>query len=253
MRTFSLASMHLRSLWNWRSVYLGRLIEPLAYLAFMVVGLNSSLVHVSFKGEFMSYGEYVVPGIVALLGVRAGTASVSDVSNDRKWGVYAFSRLAGLSAMEYFASLVLGALPLVYCQALGIILIGMYLLSGVILVKVAIFSALLLPLFLLCWLGIGTLMGSLIQSYSQRDLILSLVNLPIILTAPIFFSVSSAPFFLRALASINPLTYQADLMRDCCLGFRSASDLVVVCALALVFVFLAILALQRSEWLTSER
>ena len=57
MRVLNLTGMHLRSLWNWRSVYLGRLIEPLAYLAFMVVGLNASVAQVSYHGHALGYGE----------------------------------------------------------------------------------------------------------------------------------------------------------------------------------------------------
>lgn len=253
MRVLNLTGMHLRSLWNWRSVYLGRLIEPLAYLAFMVVGLNASVAQVSYHGHALGYGEYVVPGILALLGVRAGTAAVSDVSNDRKWGVYAFARLADISPGGYFVSLVLAALPLAYVQALSIVLLALLLLPGVGVSVLAVSALLALPLFLTCWIGVGALMGALIHSYSQRDLILSLVNLPIILTAPIFFSIDSAPIFLQVMAMLNPLTYQANLLRDLTLHIPWQFNGVVALALALMFAALSVTALARSEWLTAER
>lgn len=253
MRVLNLAAMHLRSLWNWRTVYLGRLIEPLAYLAFMVVGLNATLARLPYQGQVLSYGEYVVPGIMALLGVRAGTAAVSDVSNDRKWGVYAFARLAGLSPSSYFASLVLAALPMAYTQTLGILILTLILLPGVAVSILAVSTLLALPLFLTCWIGVGALMGALIHSYSQRNLILSLVNLPIILTAPIFFSLESTPTFLKLMATVNPLTYQANLLRDLALGTPWHLNGTVTIVLALTLATLSIAALAHSEWLTTER
>ncbi len=245
--------MHLRSLWNWRSVYLGRLIEPLAYLAFMVVGLNATVASTTYRGVALPYGAYVVPGIVALLGVRAGTSAVSDVSNDRKWGVYAFARLAGSSASGYFLSLALAALPLAYLQALSILILTLIVLPGVCVANLAVVAILALPFYLACWIGVGALMGALINSYSQRDLILSLVNLPIILTAPIFFSLDTVPPFLKALALANPLTYQSDLLRDITLGLPWQANGLVVASLALVFGSAAVTALAHSEWLTAER
>jgi ABC-2 type transport system permease protein len=100
---------------------------------------------------------------------------------------------------------------------------------------------------------VGALMGALIHSYSQRDLILSLVNLPIILTAPIFFSIDSAPIFLQVMAMLNPLTYQANLLRDLTLHIPWQFNGVVALALALMFAALSVTALARSEWLTAER
>lgn len=96
-------------------------------------------------------------------------------------------------------------------------------------------------------------MGALIQSYSQRDLILSLVNLPIILTAPIFFSLESAPMFLKVMATVNPLTYQANLLRDLVQGAPWQLNGAVVAFVTLVSAALSVLALARSEWLTAER
>lgn len=253
MKVLNLAAMHLRSLWNWRSVYLSRIIEPLAYLAFMVVGLNASVTQLPYQDQTLGYGEYVVPGIIALLGVRAGTAAVSDVSNDRKWGVYAFARLAGLSSGGYFVSLMLAALPVTYIQALSIMILALILLPGVGVGILAMSTLLALPLFLMCWIGVGTLMGALIQSYSQRDLILSLVNLPIILTAPIFFSLEAAPAFLKVVATLNPLTYQTNLLRDLALGIPWHLNGAVVIVLALMFATLSVVALAHSEWLTAER
>lgn len=124
---------------------------------------------------------------------------------------------------------------------------------GVVVGKLAVISLLLLPLFLACWIGVGALLGALINSYSQRDLILSLVNLPIILTAPIFFSLDAAPAFLRGMALANPLTYQANLLRDLSLGSPwHLNGAIVVCP-AVAFGGLSVAALARSEWLTSER
>ena len=42
-KSLALARFHLVSMWNWRTVYYGRLIEPTAYYLFLAAGVRSLL------------------------------------------------------------------------------------------------------------------------------------------------------------------------------------------------------------------
>src|SRR5699024_12798161 len=77
-------------MWNWRAMYLGRLIEPIAYFAFLapgVAGLSG--------GPLDEYMGFVLSGMACLLAFRAATNTLSDVANDRKWGVFAIHHKIG--------------------------------------------------------------------------------------------------------------------------------------------------------------
>ena len=239
-------------LWNWRSSYLGRLVEPLAYLAFMVVGIGASMKTVTFDGHATSYLQFVLPGILALLTVRAGIGTVSDFSNDRKWGVYAFARSTGVGPAGYLLSLIIASTLFCYLQAAAVLAVGA-LLGWVGRLGPTLLLLVLLPVFVAFWVLFGAMIGALVNSYAQRDLIVNLSSLPIVLAAPLFYYLDGAPSFLRILASINPLSYQVDLARQISVSAPSLSTAVVTVGLLVAVFVLALVSLSRAEWLTVER
>ncbi|OOP63733.1 hypothetical protein BMF89_05490 [Arthrobacter sp. SRS-W-1-2016] len=58
------------------------------------------------------------------------------------------------------------------------------------------------------WVGFGAAAGARIQSYSKRDLVITLTSLPVVLAAPLFYPLDSAPRYIKWLSAANPLTYQ---------------------------------------------
>lgn len=249
---FVLSGMHLRSLWNWRASYLGRLIEPLAYLVFMVVGIGASMKTVAFDGREISYLQFVLPGILALLPVRVGISTVSEFSNDRKWGVYAFARSTGVGPAGYLLSLIIAAVVFCYVQAAAVLVFGA-LLGGIGHVGPTLLLLVLMPVLVAFWVLFGAAIGALVNSYAQRDLIVNLSSLPIILAAPLFYSLDGAPSYLRALAAINPLSYQVNLARQISVSTPSLTNTAVTVGLLAVVFVLALVSLSRAEWLTVER
>jgi ABC-2 type transport system permease protein len=53
-----------------------------------------------------------------------------------------------------------------------------------------------------------------VNSYNKRDLLTSLFSLPLVLTAPLFYSLESVPAYLKVLAALNPFTYAVLLVRS---------------------------------------
>jgi ABC-2 type transport system permease protein len=234
-------------------MYLGRLIEPVAYLAFMIVGLNTSVNGITDHGQSVPYGLFAMPGIFALLGARAGIGAMTDFSNDRKWGVFAFARSANVSPGRYLVSLVLAALPMCYIQCLLVTILAVLVIPGTPVLTVSAVACLVVPLIVAAWICLGAALGAAIQSYSQRDMVASLTTLPLILSAPLFFSMDGAPIYLKVLSWINPLTYQVDFLRGLVLGRLQLVDAVICLAILVVSAALGLILLHKAEWLTVER
>ena len=73
-----------------------------------------------------------------------------------------------------------------------------------------------------------------------------LSSLPLLFSAPIFYSLDSMPAYLRVLATVNPLTYHVELLRG---GGQLGFPLAFGVTLALLLLVVAVLAvlIARSE------
>lgn len=248
MRALVLTKYHFLSLWNWRSVYLGRIIEPAAYLLFLAAGIAS--VAGASGPSSTDYHRFVLAGLICLLSFRTATAVLSDVSNDRKWGVFALYTMQGGGAGGYLVSILLVysavfTVQVVLLAGLGWVLhtappggdllwlwgVGLLVSAG--------------------WVGVGAGVGTRVQSYARRDFLVTITSLPVVLAAPLFYPLDNAPSYLKAIATINPLTYQA--------GWLRASDsarwpaLALAAAWALAAGAVAVLCLRSADRLATER
>ncbi|PZF02825.1 hypothetical protein DEJ01_09875 [Curtobacterium sp. MCLR17_040] len=242
MRPLILAKFHFASLWNWRTSYLARFIEPVAYLLFLSTGLRASL-----EERTGPYSEFVLAGMVCLLAFRAATASMSDVANDRKWGVFAIYTLQGGATIGYMTSIVIFACSVFLGQFVLLLLCSLLAFAGSLpSAGMMLAQAGLGILLVIGWCGFGAALGGRVDSYATRDFVVTITSLPVILAAPLFYPIDGG--WLRAVAAFNPLTYQVHVLRD-----PTAVWAVVLVAWALIGLLVAVLSLRRAERLSRER
>ncbi|MGW2893835.1 ABC transporter permease [Streptomyces sp. NPDC001212] len=242
---------HFASMWNWRQVYYGRLIEPLTYFIFLAVGVSGALASAGGEqGE--RYMAFVVPGMFALLAFRSATAAMADVSNDRKWGVFAFYRIYGGSPFGYILSILLVLDGMFLCQLLVILALASAL-GGLNHVSMADLFASICAAILVDfgWIAAGAAVGTKVQSYSTRNFIISVTTLPVVLAAPLFYPIDSAPVYLKIVAHADPLTYQVGWLRSIWSG--SLIGLLWAATWAVVVSGIAITMLRTADLLTTER
>lgn len=244
MRSLILAKYHFASLWNWRSSYLGRFIEPVAYLLLLGSALGSRLQEVTG-----GYASFVLTGLVCLLSFRSATSSMSDVSNDRKWGVFAIYCMTGGGVLGYLVSVVLFAAAvflgqLVLLVSCGLLVFGEAASSIDHVLRTAGMGLLLVA----GWTGIGAAVGARVQSYSTRDLLVTVTSLPVILAAPLFYPIDGSSGFVRYIAPVNPLTYQVHWLRD-----SGASAMTYSALWATGWLLLAFFVLRGAERVSVER
>jgi ABC-2 type transport system permease protein len=239
---------HWFSLWNWRSVYLGRIIEPAAYFLFLGAGISG----IAASGSTASQSEYirfVLVGIVCLLAFRAATSALSDVANDRKWGVFALYRMQGGTVAGYLCSIVIVGCGVFLAQFA--VLMALSALLGASLTGTNVLWLLGFGLLIVGgWVGVGAAVAAKVHSYSRRDFIVTVTALPVVLAAPLLYPLDTAPGYLRLLASFNPLTYQVEWLRNA--DSRVASALWALSWLFLMVTIAGVL-LGRAEQVTTER
>lgn len=246
MRTLVLTKYHALSMWNWRSMYLGRLIEPIAYFAFLAPGIAGMS-----GGPLDGYMAFVLSGMACLLAFRAATNTLADVANDRKWGVFAIYHMQGGGPVGYLVSLMAVSVALFTVQLVTLMLLAVLIGgSGTLTATTALWLLLGGGSVTAGWVGLGALVGSRLNSYAQRDLLITVTTLPVVLSAPLFYPLESVPGYLQAVAAANPLTYQVAWLRlD---GWAPWAALAACMAWVLVCGAAAVTSLRTAEKITRE-
>lgn len=242
-KVFVLYRYHALSFWNWRSSYLSRFIEPLAYFAFLVAGVSGMVQQTTSE-----YPAFAFSGMICFLAFRSAPAALGDVANDRKWGIFAIYVLQGGGAAGYLASILLFVLSVIIVQIALIGVLSVLLFAMQIPVALALWQVAGGVLIAAGWIGFGAAVAAFVQSYSARDMIVVLVSIPLVLASPLFYRLSTAPVYLQILARLNPLTYQVAWLRT-----PSGWTLLLSLLWACVGITLSGLALSRADRVSRER
>lgn len=212
MRIVALARAKVWSLINWRRAYYMVLAESFLYLVLLGAGLSGMIGSIRVQGHDIAYLEFLFAGLVAMQTFRVFSYTLFTCSNDLKWGMYRLYILSGSTPLEYALARGLNACVHMLGQWLvlvagGTVLMGPHMiLKGLTLLVAAIPGVLL-------WAFLGVSIGTRIQDYGTRDLVSSVVVMPVVFSSSALYDMSRAPLFLKAISRLNPLSYTADSMR----------------------------------------
>jgi len=87
---------------NNKQIIYTQLMVPILYFVFFGFGIGNSFSSLAFKGESVSYIEYIFVGIIGVILNSQMNQSVYRVNLDKKWGLLAYKRIKGTSAISYF-------------------------------------------------------------------------------------------------------------------------------------------------------
>src|SRR5699024_4782430 len=100
------------------------------------------------------------------------------------------------------------------------------------------------------WTCLGVAVGSRLNSYSQRDFLVTVTMLPVVLSAPLFYPLQSAPAYLQVIAAANPLSHQVGWLR--LEGTVPAFALLACLTWVLVCAAVAVTSVHTAERITRE-
>lgn len=197
---------------NWRQSYYIKFIEPTLYLVLFGAGFTNLIGKQMINGHPITYMQFLFAGLVAMQSFGVFSFAIFRSSNDVKWGMYRLFVLTGTTPLDYMLAMGLISWLFVLAQWLLLIIAAMFIIGGSVIVPGVIMVFVSLP-GVLFWSSLGVLIGVLVHDYGTRDLLSSVVSLPIIFSSTALYNLDSAPAFLRFLSTLNPLTYQANSLR----------------------------------------
>lgn len=237
----------LRGVLRARSQLYSSLVFPLMLLAVLGTGVSHGLDPSSERIRDGDYESFLVPGLVVMTALFSSTFSSASYYQDRDSGILRVMLASPHSPPvillgKALAGVVIGSLQAMALLAIAAVIPGIDLewqhgvAAGIML---ALAAVLLLAVFLN---GFAQMMAARIPTMGGFHLVMNLLLFPLLFFSGAFFPLGDLPFWLKALATVNPLSYAVDLLHIAVYAdddghFGLIIDLLVLGALApLVFL-----------------
>ncbi len=203
-----------------------------------------------FDGR-IGYTAFLIPGLVMMSVLQNTFAnSSSSLIQSKLTGNLIFVLLPPLSAAEFFAAYVLGAMVRGLAVGTGVFVVTLFFEPSLVLLAHP-FWALAFVLLGSAILGmLGLLAGLWAEKFDQLSAFQNFIIVPLTFLSGVFYSIHSLPPFWQAASHFNPFFYMIDGFR---FGFFGISDvapgvsLAIVATAALVLAVL-VLRLLASGW-----
>ncbi len=251
-RFLPIAELELIAYWQLKSGLLGDLvIGPIVYFALFAAGIGGVIHSATGSDGAGNYLAFVLPGFVVLQGFNTFPRSSYRSTIDRRWGLLALKRLLGAGGLGYVLALMV--VPIINFLAKSVAITTIALILGVRMQPLSYLAAILLTCVLLTfWATLAILITGWITNYEQRDIMMGLLILPMTFGAPIFYSLDTAPRYLRIIALCNPLSYQVMAVRDVFNGENPGWWLVAALGATAAVVIAAVHSVTKGELLGKE-
>lgn len=115
---------------------------------------------------------------------------------------------------------------------------------------VGYFVSVIITLF---WVNLGILIAIKIPSYKVRDLIVTLLLLPIYFSAPAYYILSDVGGYIKIVAYINPLTYQLAGLREAMLFLNFNKDFLILVMMTVIIFLINIFVIKKVKFVRSEK
>lgn len=198
---------------NIKSSY-GQLLEPIIYMVFLMAGLRGINQYVTIEdGSQVDFMQFALPGILAMMIIKFMAHTIYRSTIDKRWGLLALKFINGVSPLTYILGMTI--YPAIMFLVQGTVVSLLLLLYGITFSVWNYILMMVIGLFCISfWCSLGIVITTRIDNYQQRDMLVGLLILPLIMTAPNFYSLYTAPTYSQVVAYFNPVTYQVSAMRS---------------------------------------
>ncbi|MFD6952932.1 ABC transporter [Nocardiopsis sp. TSRI0078] len=239
----------------WRSVLkikanpeevFGLMLQPVMFVTLFVFVFGQAMM-----GDWQTYRDFLMPGIIAQSVIFATLGTGFSLSQDVEKGIFDRFRSLPVARSAPLTGAILGDLARYTITVVMVLLVGMVIgfrpEGGA--VGVAVAAALvLLFAFALCWMS--AFIGMVVRTPMAVQAFGMILMFPLTFSSSAFVSPDDMPGWLQAVASNNPVTHVVDAMRALMLGTGEAAGpvlwtMVWAAIITAVFFPLAVWAYRR--------
>lgn len=234
----------LKAMFRERSRLYGAIMRPILWLFIMGNGLRPAMQGVSG----VEYTQFIFPGVVGMSLIFSSLQSATSIIWDREFGFLREVMVAPMSRGAVVVGKVLGGSTQATVQGLITLLFAP--LVGVYPTPVQVLRIVLLMLLISSSLtSLGILIASRMTSFEGFGAISNFVVMPMYFLSGSIYPLTNLPLWLKALTTINPLSYGVDAMRGQIIHiyhFSLLTDVLAIAGFGAVMLTLAIPLFSRS-------
>lgn len=193
---------------NVSGIFWTLIMPTFIYVALAVLPIGKTM------GGAISYSNYVLPGIIAMVIMQGGIYGLAYWMIDLKSrGVIKRLLVTPINRVELVLSLLCARVLVVLVQTIVLTLVGVIFFN-------ATFAGSILATLVFVLLGgfifllIGLFIATFADSYEAAAPITTAIGLPLTFLGNLFYPVESLPKMLQVVANILPITYLADGIRN---------------------------------------
>jgi len=248
---FIIVRNELKALKTNKQIIMSSVLSPVLYFAFYSVGIQSTFGDIAYKGTSMSFMTYSLIGILAMSMFKEMYQCVYRMIIDKKWGLLSLKILNGINPSLYILGISTFPIVGILIQAIVLYLFSL-ILGGALPLGNFILILLFIVIAILFWTSLLLCIAMSINNYRTRDFIMDVVLLPVIFSAPLFYSLDEAPFIISFLSKLNPLTYQVNALRDIAIGNYDLNSILILILSSVVLYIVAILVMRNIDFRNDE-
>ena len=171
----------------------------------------------TLQSQSLSNAAYFVPSILAMALMQLGIFASIPLVGQREKLILKRLNATPLSRATLVASNVFTRLVIALIQTVIIVSIGAVMFGVTIVGSIAL-TAGLVVLGAMTFLAIGYVIASYARTEDTANALTSIVQFPLMFLSGIFFPIDFMPEWLRPVASVMPLTYLGDALRQTMVG-----------------------------------
>ncbi|NDV02326.1 ABC transporter permease [Pseudoroseicyclus tamaricis] len=236
MNGHAVATIYKREMQRFRRTIVQSLVAPVISTSLYFVVFGAAIGSRIDQVEGVSYGAYIVPGLIMLTVMMQGTTNSAIAIYFPKYMGAIYEMLA---APVNFFEVTLGLVGAAMTKALiiGTIILG----TSFFFVEISILHPFAMVGFLLLtclsFALLGFIIGIWANSFEQLNLVPQLILTPLIFLGGSFYSASMLPPFWQGLIHLNPVFYLISGFRW---SFFGQSDVAVGTSLFAIAIFTAV-------------
>ena len=236
----------LKKFWRSPSRIIGALGQPILFLLALGYGLGS-VFQAAGRG---SYVQFLVPGIIGMAIIFVSIFNGMQIIWDRQFGFLKETLVAPVSRIAIMLGRTFGGATVATVQ--GCIVFALTLLFGFHPYSWALVVPAIIVMFSIASLfsALGITVASFVKDTQGFQLVMNFLVMPMFFLSGALFPLTNIPLLLRALATIDPLSYSVDGIRALLINvshFGIATDATVLLVMASVFLGLGSYCFTKLE------
>jgi len=204
-----------------RSRIVGMIGQPLLYLLIVGEGISAGMLLKDARG--IDYLRFMYPGIIGMSVLFTSIFSALSIIWDREFGFLKEVLVAPVPRWAIAVGKICGGATVAMAQSL--ILIALAPLVGIRLTPLIV-----IELMVFCFLmsfamtGLGVLIAARMRSMQGFQMLMNFLVMPLYFLSGAMFPIQSAPSWMKALMTIDPLTYGVDALRNIVFSGTAGED-----------------------------